>query len=781
MANETNPIEDDEIHNEDLQFVLKELLGAYQPILEEDLKRAQAPEDLKKEAQAKPASCDDELALAERTFELFLADEVAVRLLPVEARELLGPIERWRWCLRHIRCCIIFGWLVCRGPRTFRAFIYYLYRYWICVRQALGTPVSNPLSADERQDLATLVQAMASAYKPYLTDQLASVEFPEGIPDEVLAGKIDCLEGEDEAAAIFERFLTVETAPALLGKAAFEAHSKEPFFWFCRCWCLCAIRFGCCLARARNFIDLLRCLVFYRRCLRDCFRPLTCDLSDPHDCVEEHEIPAAGILRGVEIRGTAAGAFCSHYLIDWRQGGIGPWQNNGVHYPGGAAQGACGVVNGTLGYLATFPFVAPGLVEIRVCVFPLAGAAPQCCTIRFELQRNLVWIRGIEGAEAADPPGLFDPGAQLVDGSGLVRSFGTALRIFGSAAVGGCAGKEIKRFTLSYHPGFVVNPNLPGFTQFWQVDYNTPLQIDAGLNRVFEDALSSQWREWHFPPGVCAPVSNWLQDAYWSTQVPQSFPVVPSETPCPAPALWSSTPLPLSNCQSGRYTLRLRVEDTGGGIKQDLQQAWFDNKDIYGKILQIFPVPPCATINLSQFAAAGGDCSAAWPAQLHGIAYDEYIEEGNFAPPSDNFDGYQLWIKKDGGPWFPITIPGPVAPGSPPGPPWGPPFIGTSRVGEPGVRCATANPPPGPVAPLTPGILAILDLRRLDKFCNPAEPDLTLDRAHIDASGNEVPGECCGYIIWLQVRDRSICPSLSGGRHQVDDFFPFCICNDLRR
>jgi hypothetical protein len=82
---------------------------------------------------------------------------------------------------------------------------------------------------------------------------------------------------------------------------------------------------------------------------------------------------------------------------------------------------------------------------------------------------------------------------------------------------------------------------------------------------------------------------------------------------------------------------------------------------------------------------------------------------------------------------------------------------------------------------MTPGILAILDLRRLDAVCNPAEPLLTLDRAHKDPSGNEVPGECCGYIIWLQVRDKSICPSLSAGRHQVDEFFPFCICNDLRR
>ena len=781
MAKETKPVEEDEIHGEDFQFVLKELLSAYQPILEEDLKRAGAPEQLEKEAEENPPSCNDELSLANRIFEKFVTEEVAVRLLPAEGLKLLGSIERWRWCLLHIRCCIIFGWLVCRGPRTFRAFVYYLYGYWICVRQVLGTPVNNPLTAEEHRDFQTLVQELATAYKPYLTDQLATVEFPGGIPDEVLAGKIDCYEGEEESAAIFERFLTVNTAPALLGKAAFEAHSKDPFFWFCRCWCLCAIRFGCCLARARNFIDLLRCLVFYRSCLRDCFRPLTCEITDPHDCVEEQEIPVANILRGVEIRGTASGAFCSHYTIEWRAGGIGPWQNNGVHYPGGAPQGACGVVNGTLGYLETFPFVTPGLVEIRVCVFSTQGGAPQCCNIQFELQRNLVWIRGIEGLEAADPPGLFDPNAQLVDGTGAVRSFGTALRIFGSASVGGCVGKEIKRYTLSYHPGFVVNPNLPGFIQFWQVNYNTPLQIDAGLNRVFEDALTGTWREWHFPPGLCSPVSNWLQDAYWSTQVPQSFPIVPSEPPCPAPALWGSTPLPLINCHSGRYTLRLTVEDMGGGIKHDLQQAWFDNKDIYGKIMQIFPVPPCSSINLSLFAAAGGDCSLPWPAQLHGIAYDEYIEEGNIAFPSDNFDGYQLWIKKDGNPWFPITIPGPIAPGSPPAPPWGPPFVGASRVGEPGVRCANANPPPGPVPPLSPGILAILDLRRLDAVCNPGEPALTLDRAHKDANGNEVPGECCGYIIWLQVRDKSICPSLSGGRHQIDDFFPFCICNDLSR
>ena len=217
-AEETESSEHQEIHSEDFQFVLKQLLDAYAPILEEDLNRAKSPEELKKEAESKPASCEDEVTLANRIFEKFVTEEVAVRLLPEEGRKQLGPIENWRWCFLHIRCCIIFGWLLCRRQRTFRAFAYYLYRYWLCVRQVLGTPVSHPPTAEEREDFQVLVKALASSYKPYLTDQLASVEFPTGIPDEVFNGKIDCLEGEEEAAAIFERLLTAQTAPRCLGE-----------------------------------------------------------------------------------------------------------------------------------------------------------------------------------------------------------------------------------------------------------------------------------------------------------------------------------------------------------------------------------------------------------------------------------------------------------------------------------------------------------------------------------------------------------------------------------
>jgi hypothetical protein len=780
-----------EIQSGDFQFILKELLAAYQPILEEELKRAKEPERLKKEGVQKP-SCDEELALANRLFEKFASEAVALRLLPPQARELLGPSERWRWCLQHILCCYIFGWLACRWPRTFRGFAYYLYQYWKCVRQVVGNPVSDPPTPEQREDFAVLVKTLATAFKPYLTDQLATVDFSDGVPDEVISGEINCFTDDQDACVIFERLLTTEAARALLGKATFEQYSREPFFWFCRCWCLCALCFGCCLARARSIQQVLLCLYYYWRCLRDCFRPLVCEITFPSGCVVEHAIPSQNILRGIEILGTVTGAFCDHYTIQWKDSLSLTFQNAGVRYPGGGAQGVCGVISGTLGYIETFPFVHEGPVEIEVCVYSTQGGPPHCCTANFQLQRNLVWIDGLEGitADASLPPFAppYNPAAQLVDTVILpgppptlhkrIRSFGTAVRIFGSAAVGGCAGRDIKRITLSYQPGFTTT--LGGaWTQFWEVDYNTLLQLDAYKNgnaKLIERVLTSVWNELNFPPAICNPLWDWLSDAYWSTQVPQSFPVVPFSPPCPPQPFFTSTPLPLTNCQSGRYTVRLTVEDTGGVTTDDLQQVWFDNKPIHGKITQIAGIDPCATLNLSQFALGGGDCSLAWPANLLGIAFDEFIEEGNAAIPSDNYaqvggivqGGYQLWIKKDGAPdpGHALPIPGPGAP------PWGPPFLGTTRVGfpNPAERCQNPAPPPGPVPPETPGILAIVDMRRLDAVCNPSptDSDLTLQR-----------GECCGFIVKLVVKDISICPSLSDGVHSIEHNFPFCICNDL--
>ena len=235
VVRELSPADREDVHDPDFQFALRELLQAYKPLLEADLARVDAPDELTKEVLEAGPNCEDEFAAADQLLGRFLTEEVAVRLLPANARELLGPIERWRWCLLHIRCCIIFGWLLCRRPHTFRTSNYYLYRFWRCVRQAIGTPVGDALNGAERADFARLVQAMAAAYKPYLSDQLASAEFPSGIPDEIISGKLDCLEDDDTAGSIFERLLAPDVAPALLGEEVFAKHQQEPWFWFCRC------------------------------------------------------------------------------------------------------------------------------------------------------------------------------------------------------------------------------------------------------------------------------------------------------------------------------------------------------------------------------------------------------------------------------------------------------------------------------------------------------------------------------------------------------------------
>ena len=133
-----------EANDKDFQFALKTLIAAYQPVIEDELNRLKSPAAADAAATTPSRVCEEELRLANRVFESFMTEEVATRLLPEAARESLGAAENWRWCLLHARCCLIFGWLVCRGPRTFQSWSYFLYQYWRCVREVLGTPVSNP-------------------------------------------------------------------------------------------------------------------------------------------------------------------------------------------------------------------------------------------------------------------------------------------------------------------------------------------------------------------------------------------------------------------------------------------------------------------------------------------------------------------------------------------------------------------------------------------------------------------------------------------------------------
>src|SRR5271154_1361421 len=82
-----------ELNNPDFQFVLKALLAAYQPVLEQQLELAKNPEALQKEAQNHPPNCADEFAEADALFRKFFSEDVALRTLPPEGRKQLGPIE----------------------------------------------------------------------------------------------------------------------------------------------------------------------------------------------------------------------------------------------------------------------------------------------------------------------------------------------------------------------------------------------------------------------------------------------------------------------------------------------------------------------------------------------------------------------------------------------------------------------------------------------------------------------------------------------------------------
>lgn len=789
MAEKIKHGEGEEMGDADFQFALKELLKAYQPILEEDLKRAKAPEQLSKDAEEEGLTCEDEQALANRIFEKFFTDEVALRLLPAEAKKLLGPIENWRWCLRHIRCCMILGWLICRRQRNFRAFSYYLHRFWICVRQALGTPVSVPPTPEEHKDFEILVQALAGAYKPYLTDQLASVEFPAGIPDEVLTGKIDCFEGEDELAAVFERLFTRETAQALLGKAAYDTHSKLPWFWFCRCWCLCAIRFGCCMARARNMADVARCLKFYRRCLKNCFQPLTCDLTAPTGCAEEKPLAKGGV--GLQIEGTAAGGFFDHYTLEWRKvegracADDTGWSSIGISYPGGGATGTVQVVGGTLGWINT-TLLAPDSFEIRLCVYSTLPNTPRCCDcIQFALFKVLVWIDHVAGAPIS-PKNPFNPNAVISNAAGDVVPVGCCVYVTGSAFVGECTGRRIKCFDLRWGIGFLPGPAEVGFNP---AAYTSSLLVDGGgpVCYVDPDPLIEAGKRAVWNRVIGGTLTTHLVD---NIDIPELG----------IEDLWkrsdycfrSDVFLPNCadlnhHCGSGKFTLLLDVWDTLDIHYYDTQHVWFDNKPIHVEFGGLEGLPGCTDLHIgpdTKFVPPGAPCGIPWPVNLLGIAYDEsidYFDPGFNVYPNNNFDFYSLTITRQGGPSYEVPITS-ILP-----PPAVPPFVpldpgevlkGRSRKGDPGTRCEELYPP-CPV-PVHPGklyeVLTQLDLRIFDAVC---APSLVVPFAPPAGFALE-RGTCCGYTFVLHARDRTV-SNTSNCHERWALPWAVCICNDLQK
>jgi hypothetical protein len=647
----------DEVQNKDFQAALKALLEAYRPILEADLALAKDPKQLQEQAIRRcPPSCEEELALANQLFDKFFTKDVALSLLPEEGRGRFAAVN-WDWCFWHIRCCLVFGWLVCRAPRTFRAFIYYLYRYWICIRFA-NKPIERPLTEEERHDFETLVKALAGAYKPYLTDQLATVEFTAGLPDAVIDGKIDCFEDDELLARVFDRLLSVDAARALLGKEAFERHSKESIFGFCRCWCLCSIRFGCCLAHARSAHDLWCCLLEYRRCIRDCFRPLICDITNPgaNACAEATFIVSCAPLVAIEIDGTASGTSFHHYTLSYSWGGGAPVTDAVVypdcHRPPAQTSSTVQVGSGTLGYLDA-TLLPPGETEFTVYldVFDASGGKVSCSQT-FKVKTTAIEISAVAKVAdlvAEDP---FNPGSfiKLIKAVGDPNpavpevSIGGAFSVDGSAYTTGC-DRIMTQFLMS---SFTLNPLVPVPT-FPSAAGGTQLLPSGAV--VYDDIPGHPWQSGCFPVMTPNIILNGDLVAAWGS-LSCSFLGIPyTEPKVLASPFWNSGSL------NGRFVLQLEVRDSlvtprtfpGDVAGVDQVAVWIDNQVPVGLIKSIGGISGCGDLHLKDFVGTTAEIlGQAWDPPIDVIVVQQR--------PNDNFGSYGITFEKNGDPLATGTI-----------------------------------------------------------------------------------------------------------------------------
>jgi hypothetical protein len=761
---------------------LERLLETFGPELAEAGDQAVAPGASLAAFTAAGGPQDDVARAAELAARLFTGESAAAHF-PPDVRERLGDPREWLFCLPYVRCCWMFGWLVCRGCRDYRALNYYLHSYWRCVRAVLGRGDADP------RDFERLSRLLGDTYARWLRDELAQVELGQGPDPDVLAGRLDCCRKNAFTASLFEGLATQEAAAALLGREALAQHSRNPYFWLCRCWCQAALRLGCCMACARTREELERCWAEYHDAIRRCTEPLKCENIGPTGCVPDEPILDIKSL-GVAVTGSVYGAFFGGYTIEWRrvEGAEceenSGWHSTHVHYPGGGSMGTAPVVNGVLGWIDTLTFSARSY-EVRVCPRSLRPREEvRCCCVIFNLFKRFVRITQV-GAALVGDGGPYDPRAPLVyavppSPTPHLVPVGCCLTIRGSAWVGECNDRQIRCFSLKYAPGCLPGPMETGFDP----GAYQPLPGLAPLCYEPPDEDEKRAQEFQLTPYDSALTVTWEQ----ATEDLSTWFGLPPGTIVRKfwrlrEHCWNSTSLPACldakhGCASGAYTLLLDVEDTQGDHYYDTQCCVFDNKTLHVAFGGLEGLEPCQEMSLKRFVR-DRPCGVAWPIAAFGTVYDEYIDPADHSYPSDNFDFYTLSITRGcGGPTYqvPITpdlatfykdiVTGTVNP-----------LRGTAHVGLPASADMCPCPPQGPHV-AQHGVLTLIDLRVFDAVCAAQlkapfapPPGFALER-----------GDCCGYVLQLYARDKTV--DNVGPGHCHEKWGPpcaVCVCNDLPR
>lgn len=474
-------------------------------------------------------------------------------------------------------------------------------------------------------------------------------------------------------------------------------------------------------------------------------RHLNCQITAPIGCATT-EYDAANDRLIIRVTGTASGTVFGHYTLSVAGTSIP------VIYPGGGGSGTAPVTNGELGQLdITGLEPATGLV-ITLTVFPAGAGSSKPCTQTFDIQRRMVYITKVGGVPAqvmgAHPVDPSEP-LKLVKADALPAtpeaSLASAISVEGGADVYGC-GRQMSEYVLQYRS--VPSPDPPHQQDDagpW-TNINAPLPFGDATHPRTYTFLSAQLpnyvlngkltRHW-----VLRSILQWLS------------PIIFADRWITEELAWNTTAL------NGRYTVRLRVQHqpivgppspTPPEI-YDTATVWMDNRPIDGKITHMAiagggGLGVCDELVLSQFVQAGHKVDA----EIIGRAWDPIILD-SYPPsdrPNDNFNGYQLQFKKDGGSvWTNIT---------------------NSSTRVPNILQQS----PLPALPAATGVLASWDIvGALDAGPLPGGiPPDPYPRIY--------RGQRCAYLIELYVSDTTHVGD-SGSPHQIWDYFPFCIVNDL--
>ncbi len=657
--------------NQDFQAVLNSFLTAYRPFLEKELNLSSSAATLIKESQAHPPTCDDEIQLAVTLFERFYTKDVALRVLPQEGREVLGNPDQWEWCYRRILCCLIFGWLVCRGPGTFRGFAYYLYQYWRCVRQALGQPVSVPPTIDEQRDFSTLVKILAVAYAPSIKDQVKDLEYPIDIPKEIVSGQIDCNIDNNAATSVFQRLCSPEASKALFGKSFEQIGNNPTLARNCCCYCVAALEFGCCLGRSKTLLEALQCLEYFFINLRRCFQPLIAIIDTPPACSSPTLVAACSDLGAIEIDGTAAGGAFTSYTLSYSFGG--PIINTAVVYPNCTRppvnpSSATPVNSGVLGYLdvSLLPPLAT-TITVYLDVYGSGGLHLQVSAV-FNLElidAEITAVATVAYTVGQDP---FNGSTSIikmvqnVTNPAFEQSVGGSVSVTGSASAFGC-GNQMTQYQLAEFGPAVGAIPLP-----------SPAPNPAGIGGnsliptpvIYDNTPSHPFNQNCFPGFPTNIITNGDLVAEWTT-APCSFPVLHTVPAISSNLKWNSGP----PNTGGRYVIFLEVDQgplplltpvTPAGVDQIA--VWIDNYEPVGAITQVGNVVGCGDLHLKDYVGT--------TAPVYGIAWDYPIDiTATQQLPNDNFGSYSLSYQKNGvTPMQPFLAsdytPNGAAPGTPP-------------------------------------------------------------------------------------------------------------------